>query len=166
MEELEPRLLFSADLPGVLAQSGLFGGDMEPTPPAIISLMDTSSFAVAIGDSERTPGNAAFTLSDPKTSVQPKKELVFVDAGAPNYHQLINDLMKVQAEGRRIEVVVLETGRDGVEQISEAMAERQDVGAVHIVSHGSDGNLQLGNASLNAYNLEKYRKSNAIPWRM
>ena len=65
--------------------------------------------------------------------------------------------MKAQAEGRRIEVVVLETGRDGIEQISEAMAERRDVDAVHIVSHGSDGNLQLGNAKLNAYNLESYR---------
>jgi hypothetical protein len=82
---------------------------------------------------------------------------VLVDAGTPNYQQLINDLLKAQAEGRRIEVVVLETGRDGIEQISEAMAERRDVDAVHIISHGSDGNLQLGNAKLNAYNLESYR---------
>ncbi len=82
---------------------------------------------------------------------------MLVDAGAPNYQQLINDLLKAQAEGRRIEVVVLETGRDGIEQISEAMAERRDVDAVHIISHGSDENLQLGNAKLNAYNLESYR---------
>ncbi len=33
MEELEPRLLFSADLPGVLAQSGLLGGDPEVVRP-------------------------------------------------------------------------------------------------------------------------------------
>ena len=157
MEELEPRLLFSADLPGVLAQSGLFGGDMEPTPPAIISMMDAPAVGAVIGNSEQTSSEAPFTLSDPKASTQPKKELVFVDAGAPNYHQLINDLMKAQAEGRAIEVVVLETGRDGIEQISEAMAERRDVGAVHIVSHGSDGNLTLGNTKLSAYNVERYR---------
>ncbi len=35
MEELEPRLLFSADLPGVLAQSGLLGDDPDVvTPPS------------------------------------------------------------------------------------------------------------------------------------
>ena len=42
MEELEPRLLFSADLPGVLAQSGLLGGDTDPTPPAIVSMLDAT----------------------------------------------------------------------------------------------------------------------------
>ena len=40
MEELEPRLLFSADLPGVLAQSGLFAGEPDSTPPAIIAMID------------------------------------------------------------------------------------------------------------------------------
>ena len=84
-------------------------------------------------------------------------DLVFVDAGAPNYQQLIHDLMKAQAAGRPIEVVVLESGRDGVEQITEAMAGRRDVSAVHIVSHGSEGNLTLGTGKLGAYNIENYR---------
>ena len=55
------------------------------------------------------------------------------------------------------EVVVLEAGRDGIEQITEAMAERRDVGSVHIISHGSDGSLSLGNSKLDAYNIENYR---------
>ncbi len=157
MEELEPRLLFSADLPGVLAQSGLLGGDIHPTPPAIVALVDAPSVGVTIGNNEQTPSEAAFALTIPKATATAQKELVFVDAGAPNYQQLINDLMKAQAEGRQIEVVVLESGRDGIEQITEAMAERRDVSAVHIVSHGSNGSLTLGNVELNAYNLEKYR---------
>ena len=95
--------------------------------------------------------------TQPRAGVTPRQELVFVDAGAPNDHQLINDLMKARAEGRPIEVVVLESGRDGVEQITEAMAGRRDVSAVHIVSHGSDGNLTLGNGKLSAYNIENYR---------
>ena len=157
MEELEPRLLFSADLPGVLAQSGLLGGDTDSAPPAIVSLVGAPSVGAAIGNSEQTPSEKAFTLTQPKATATLQKELVFVDAGAPNYQQLINDLMKAQAEGRPIEVVVLESGRDGIEQITEAMAERRDVSAVHIVSHGSDGSLTLGNAKLNANNIEKYR---------
>ena len=156
MEELEPRLLFSADLPGVLAQSGLLGSDTQSIPPAIIALVDTPALGVAIGHQEQTPTEAGFSLNQPRAGATPQKELVFVDAGAPNYQQLINDLMKAQAGGRHIEVVVLESGRDGVEQITEAMAERRDVGAVHIVSHGSDGSLRLGNVELSAYNLERY----------
>ena len=49
MEELEPRLLFSADLPGVLAQSGLFGADSGPAPPAITALVDAPSAGFVIG---------------------------------------------------------------------------------------------------------------------
>ena len=45
MEELEPRLLFSADLPGVLAQSGLLGGDMAQTPTAIVAICDRQGCA-------------------------------------------------------------------------------------------------------------------------
>jgi len=159
MEELEPRLLFSADLPGVLAQSGLFGSDAQAPPPAIVSMLDAPSVGVAIGNSEQTSSEAVFSLEQTPAGATPRKELVFVDAGAPNYQQLINDLMKAQAEGRPIEVVVLESGRDGVEQITEAMAERRDVDAVHIVSHGSDGSLALGSGKLSAYNLEQYRSA-------
>jgi hypothetical protein len=157
MEELEPRLLFSADLPGVLAQSGLLGGEQDSTAPAITALVDAPATGIAVGDDRETSREAVFALTQPKSTATPQTELVFIDAGAPNYQQLINDLLKAQAEGRPIEVIVLESGRDGIEQITEAMAERRDVGAVHIVSHGSDGSLTLGNAKLSAFNVEKYR---------
>jgi hypothetical protein len=157
MEELEPRLLFSADLPGVLAQSGLLGGEADSTPPAIVALMDAPAVGATIGNQEQKPAEDGFVLNQPRNGASAEKELVFVDAGAPNYQQLINDLLKAQAEGRPIEVVVLESGRDGVEQITEAIEERRDVGAVHILSHGSDGSLTLGNSKLDAYNVERYR---------
>ena len=83
MEELEPRLLFSADLPGVLAQSGLLGGEAEPTPPAIVALVDAPAVGVTIGNSEESNTESGFSLSQPKSSTQVQKELVFVDAGAP-----------------------------------------------------------------------------------
>ncbi len=113
MEELEPRLLFSADLPGVLAGAGLIDVDERSAPAAIISLVDAPSVGAVIATSE-PPAETALTLAEPKASTQPRKELVFVDAGAPDYQQLVNDLIKAQAEGRRIEVVVLESGRGGI----------------------------------------------------
>jgi hypothetical protein len=157
MEELEPRLLFSADLPGVLAQSGLLGGEPDTTPPAIVTLMDAPAVGVTIGNQEQTPTEAGFVLKETRAGATAEKELVFVDAGAPNYQQLVNDLLQAQAEGRNLEVVVLESGRDGVEQITEALEERREIGVVHIVSHGADGSLTLGDSKLDAYNVERYR---------
>ena len=68
MEELEPRLLFSADLPGVLAQSGLLGGEADPTPPAIVALVDAPAVGVTIGNSEESNTESGFSLSQPKSS--------------------------------------------------------------------------------------------------
>ena len=83
MEELEPRLLFSADLPGVLAQSGLFGGEAD-TLPAVHALMDAPPVGIAIGKQEQNPAEAGFSLAQPRNDNGAQKELVFVDAGPPN----------------------------------------------------------------------------------
>ncbi|MDO3651448.1 DUF4347 domain-containing protein, partial [Nocardia mangyaensis] len=46
------------------------------------------------------------------------------------------------------EVVLLDPTRDGVEQIAEVLAGRSGIDAIHIVSHGSQAELQLGTARL------------------
>ena len=38
--------------------------------------------------------------------------------------------------------------RDGIEQVSEILAERSDVAAVHFITHGADGQINLGNSRL------------------
>ncbi|HAA28067.1 MAG TPA: hypothetical protein DCE56_10870 [Cyanobacteria bacterium UBA8553] len=54
------------------------------------------------------------------------------------------------------EVFILDGTRDGVVQISEIMQTRQNVAAIHIISHGSPGNVKLGNITLNSGNIETY----------
>ena len=46
-------------------------------------------------------------------------------------------------------MVQLDPDRDGVQQISEALAARSGIDAVHILSHGEPGAVQLGNTTLN-----------------
>jgi hypothetical protein len=46
------------------------------------------------------------------------------------------------------EVVILDPTRDGVERITQVLASRTDVEAVHLVSHGSPGCLYLGSTQL------------------
>ncbi|MGL4325736.1 MAG: DUF4347 domain-containing protein, partial [Beijerinckiaceae bacterium] len=45
-------------------------------------------------------------------------------------------------------VVVLDSTRDGVEQMAAALSGESDISAIHIISHGQSGNLHLGRAEL------------------
>ena len=57
------------------------------------------------------------------------------------------------------EIVTLDAGRDGIEQISEKLARYADVRAVHILSHGSEGALRLGSTLLDHAGLEQHAES-------
>lgn len=70
-----------------------------------------------------------------------RNEVVFVDGR-------VSDPGAFAADGR--EVVVLSTGQDGLTQIANALAGRTGVDAIHIVSHGSDGQLLLGSSAITA----------------
>ena len=77
--------------------------------------------------------------------------VVFVDSSVANVDQLIAG-MPANAT-----VVVLDSGRDGVQQIHDYLAANAGkVGAVDIVSHGAPGELMLGSTVLNAANLASY----------
>ena len=51
-------------------------------------------------------------------------------------------------EDRTIHWILIDSTRDGIQQITDALAKYNDLNAVHIISHGSDGNVQLGNSQL------------------
>ncbi len=87
-------------------------------------------------------------------SAQPR-ELVFIDAGVRDIEVLLADLGGAPTEGRSFEVIQLEAHRDGVEQISEILARRGNLEAVHIVSHGRDGAVKLGNTWLDSERLSE-----------
>jgi hypothetical protein len=52
--------------------------------------------------------------------------------------------------------VVLDPLQDGVDQIAAALSGPTAVEAIHIISHGADGTLHLGNSVLNQTNLSRY----------
>ncbi|MEO8410984.1 MAG: DUF4347 domain-containing protein, partial [Propionivibrio sp.] len=80
-------------------------------------------------------------------------EIAFIDAALPDAAELRADLLAQSAAGRSIEVVVIEAGADGFSLITRTLAERHDLAAVHVLAHGSDGQLQLGNSLLDAQSL-------------
>ncbi|HIK08753.1 MAG TPA: DUF4347 domain-containing protein, partial [Oscillatoriaceae cyanobacterium M33_DOE_052] len=76
--------------------------------------------------------------------------IIFVDSSVENYQTLL------QGADPNAQVVVLDTERSGIAQITETLALRQDITAVHLLSHGSVGNLHLGRDILNTDNLAKF----------
>ncbi|MCK5363352.1 MAG: DUF4347 domain-containing protein, partial [Gammaproteobacteria bacterium] len=141
MEELEPRLLFSADSPVVAIDPRSLDADTPPPVPAITQI--AAGAEVVLADQSRDP-------------IQQRREVVFVDASAPNYRQLIDDLMKSAEQGRQVEIIVIDSDRDGIEQITEALSRYRDLDAVHIVSHGSDSRLQIGSGQIGQDNVRRY----------
>ncbi len=71
------------------------------------------------------------------------REVVFIDSSVEDYQTLLANVDPLA------EIVMLDSNRDGVEQILEVLSQHQGVSSVHIVSHGNSGELLLGNATLN-----------------
>jgi uncharacterized delta-60 repeat protein len=69
-------------------------------------------------------------------------EIVFIDTSVDNLDTLIGSI------DPDFEIILLDTGRDGVEQIADILSNRSDLDAIHIISHGSEGILNLGTANL------------------
>jgi len=137
LEELEERRLFSGGIEGLIVS------DLDSDANAIYR-----EFELKDSQAENTNGEIS-------AAEQQSQEIVFVDAGVDNYQQLVDDLRNNADSSRNIEVVVLDRDKDGIEEISEFLSHREDLDAIHIISHGGDGSVELGNTSLNADTLEQ-----------
>lgn len=90
-------------------------------------------------------------------------ELVFVDSGVEDHQQLIDEL-RAGDETTDLEIFLLDGSRDGVAQITEILAGFENVDAIHVLSHGNDGTIRLGNVSLGFGTLDGYAADLAT-WR-
>ena len=137
-EELEPRLLFSGGLETVLID------DSQPATEAAI--VETLSHNVT---------DTLILNHDPSAhqTNEPTREVVFIDKNVENYEQLLADL----SNRNNIDIFVLDSNVDGIDQISAVLANYQNLDAVHLISHGNDQGLTLGNGRLEDSNLQDYR---------
>ncbi|MBK5913069.1 DUF4347 domain-containing protein [Rhodocyclus purpureus] len=76
------------------------------------------------------------------------REVLFIDSAVADKATLIAGTR----EG--VEIVVLDAGRDAWVQMTEVIAQHQDLDAVHLVSHGSEGTLLLGGQAYDAAALQ------------
>jgi ABC-type amino acid transport substrate-binding protein len=78
------------------------------------------------------------------------KTLLFVDANVADYQTLIQQVKP------NTEVIIIDAQKDGIEEITQTLAQREDINSIQIISHGSNGNVQLGNTWLNVSTLGDY----------
>ncbi len=62
-------------------------------------------------------------------------------------------------QGRQFDIVTLDSDHDGIAQISAYLRQHQDIDAVHVISHGADGEAVLGNSRLNTTTLDGYAQA-------
>ena len=53
----------------------------------------------------------------------------------------MDDLLAGGNDDRQIELVLLDSRRDGIEQIAEALAGQSGADAIHLITHGSQAEL-------------------------
>ena len=95
MEELEPRLLFSAD--------------------AVAALIDDALVHPWVPDARVVETHDLGASQEGSAAQLERREIVFIDPATPDAERLLEDLRHQRSGGRSIDIVVLDASRDGVD---------------------------------------------------
>ena len=83
------------------------------------------------------------------------REIVFVSENVEGYQELIDSISTDSS--RNTEIIILDSEQNGIEKITNTLAQYTNIHAVHFVTHGGDGELLLGNTRLNSETLSQYQ---------
>jgi hypothetical protein len=119
--------------------------------------LDLVPVALPIADLAPSPPAPAVVV-DLET---PRRELVVIDGGLDDVDALVASV--VGDAGRQVEVVILAPDADGFAQITELLSQRDNLDALHVLSHGRAGALQLGDVTLDTEALE-HRAAALTKW--
>ena len=82
-----------------------------------------------------------------------KKQVVFIDKQIQDYEVLIETLDK------NTKVILIESNEDGFKKIEQTLGNGKKYSAIHIIGHGSAGQILFGNALLTNENIENYNST-------
>jgi hypothetical protein len=151
-ERLEDRVLFDAVPDGSLDRNQ---DDLANLDQANAERFDTFVYAEDV-KVVADPSTIARDDASRSPAAEVSRELVIVDTSVENYQQLVDDMLGEDDASRDVEVVTIDGSRDGIEQISAILSGYADLDASHIVSHGDDFGVQLGDVWLTRDNLGGY----------
>ncbi|MCA9142400.1 MAG: DUF4347 domain-containing protein, partial [Planctomycetales bacterium] len=84
------------------------------------------------------------------------REIVFIDVSVDDYQTLVNDLQSGSSVDR-FEIVFIDANEDGIAKVTSTLAQRGDYSAVHIVSHGNDRGIRIGDTWLSGSTLQHFQ---------
>jgi len=137
---LEPRMLFDGAVAATVADTAA-QADSHSTADA--AKAPTADHPTASKD---THGQADATPAASPIAV-PGQSVVFVDSRVKEADSLL------QGVAPGTQVVKLDAGKDGLQQIADYLDQHQGVSSVQIIAHGNAGDLWLGDSYLSADNV-------------
>lgn len=141
---LEPRMLFD----GAIATTVNDVTDTAATtaPHDISATVDATEQTNT--DNTQTTDNQTDSATASSDAIL--KEVAFVDTSVSNYQTLVNSISP------NMEVVLIDGSKDGLQQMVDWAATHSGYEAVHILSHGSNGELELGTTQITAQNITSH----------
>ena len=82
-----------------------------------------------------------------------RKQIVFIDKQVPDYEKLAKSFRK------NVEIHFIETNEDGFKKIEQTLENGKKYSAIHIIGHGSAGQILFGNALLTNESIENYKST-------
>ena len=80
-----------------------------------------------------------------------RKQIVFIDKQVPDFEKLSKSFRK------NVEIHFIETNEDGFKKIEQTLENGKKYSAIHIIGHGSAGQILFGNALLTNESIENYK---------
>ena len=134
---LEQRLMFDAAAAATAVEVKSEQVAQEQAEAAVSTEASHETTGAETGESQDVLSALASYMP-----TESRTEVVFVDPTVPNYQELLAGMSP------NTEVIMLDAGKDGVQQIADSLAGRTGVDAIHLISHGNAGELQLGTSHL------------------
>ena len=82
-----------------------------------------------------------------------KKNIVFIDSAVEDYETITSSFKE------NTEFYLINANEDGFKRISEILNDRENIDALHLIGHGSSGQILFGNAFLNNDTIDSYQST-------
>ncbi|WP_179958434.1 DUF4347 domain-containing protein [Chitinimonas arctica] len=142
IQALEPRIMFDAAIAATAAEAThhLPAADHANAPTDVSARLAERLLPVS---RDANPPAAA--------PAGPAKEVVFVAADLADAQALVSGLKP------GVDVVMLDRAGDGLAQMANYLQGKQGLQAIHLISHGAEGVVEVGNVWLDSQNLAAHR---------
>ncbi|WP_337879466.1 DUF4347 domain-containing protein, partial [Rheinheimera sp.] len=146
------KVHLSKVLSGLLLPFGFYGAQVQASYLYQRSYLTVPGSSLGHYPTEPQSNWTAVTEADDDlaiTQASSINELVLIDSAVPDKQVFYRALKP------GVEIIELKAGQDAASQLSSILKRYQGLSALHIVSHATEGELQLGNSKVNAEQLKQ-----------